>query len=322
MVHPIENYLEAGLSTLSHVLQCFDLAEQSGQSGHGIPFCMEGICRQLYFDAKLQAFLVRLAAVERTICMRNTNSLLSPSLACSPTNMFVCQGNSSVGNPSVGNPTLNHVLQLLQNMQDPRNRCNIEYLPKKVPEQPKPPALEIATTEPRLADLPQRIAAPIVAAIEPEQPALAELPQKISAPNVVSESINDNDKMEDTKEQDSKDKAMSSGDDPKALHSRVDGIDVGLKNGTGRRNLESKPKAKDNAKTKQSKHKAKAKTKQSKPKAKAKAKTATGKTVEKKLLKEIPLALVKKFKAGCSKCRFRKGCTPSCWAARGFLLQR
>ena len=263
-------------------------------------------------------FLARLAAVERTICMCNTNSLLSPTLACSAANMFVCQGNSSAGNPSVGNPTLNHLLQLLQGMQDPRNRCNIEYLPKKVPEQPKPPALEIATTsqqdlseEPRLADLPQRIAAPIVAAME-------ELPRKIPDPNVAFESTNDNDKMEDTKELETKDKAMSSADDLKALRNKVDVIDVGLKNGTGRRNLESKPKAK----TKQSKPNAKAKTKQSKPKAKAKAKTVKGKNVEKKLLNKIPLALEKKFKAGCSKCRFRKGCTPSCWAARVFLLQR
>ena len=160
-----------------------------------------------------QTVLARLAAVERTICMRNTNSLLSPTLACSAANMFVCQGNSSAGNPSVGNPTLNHLLQLLQGMQDPRNHCNIEYMSKKVPEQPKPLALETATTsqqdlseEPkRLADLPQRIAAPIVAAME-------ELPQKIPAPNVAFESTNENDKMEDTKELETKDKAMSSAD--------------------------------------------------------------------------------------------------------------
>ena len=85
--------------------------------------------------------------------------------------------------------------------------------------------------------------------------------------------------MEDSKKQDSSGQLASVNQRQKVLDHKVDVIDAGSKNGTGRRNLQSEPKAKAKTKTKQSKHKAKAKTK-----------AATGKTAEKKLLKEIPLA--------------------------------
>jgi hypothetical protein len=32
----------------------------------------------------------------------------------------------------------------------------------------------------------------------------------------------------------------------------------------------------------------------------------------------IPAAVLKKFKNGCSRCRYIKGCTPSCWTRRGY----
>ena len=39
-----------------------------------------------------------------------------------------------------------------------------------------------------------------------------------------------------------------------------------------------------------------------------------------KLLEKVPAALKKRFENGCSTCRFRPGCTNSCWAKRGFHI--
>ena len=36
----------------------------------------------------------------------------------------------------------------------------------------------------------------------------------------------------------------------------------------------------------------------------------------------IPPALKVRYRDGCSRCRYRKGCTPSCWQQRGYLLIR
>ena len=34
----------------------------------------------------------------------------------------------------------------------------------------------------------------------------------------------------------------------------------------------------------------------------------------------VPLALLQRFAKGCSSCRDRPGCTPSCWRKRGFTV--
>ena len=122
-----------------------------------------------------RAFLARLVAVEKTICVRNTNSLLSPSLACSPTNMFVCQGGTSTGNPSVGNPTLN------QGMAGQNNPCKIEYL-KTPNEQTKPPAALAALAQASLEETKQP-------ETEHDSKELLSLPERIAAPNVEPEPL-------------------------------------------------------------------------------------------------------------------------------------
>ena len=53
------------------------------------------------------------------------------------------------------------------------------------------------------------------------------------------------------------------------------------------------------------------------PQSNAKSKTQS-KSVKQKWSKTPPKDLIAKFKAGCSKCRFAVGCTPSCWKQRGF----
>ena len=40
------------------------------------------------------------------------------------------------------------------------------------------------------------------------------------------------------------------------------------------------------------------------------------------LSREIPASLKRKFAEGCSRCRYRAGCTPSCWRNRGYQLLR
>ena len=56
----------------------------------------------------------------------------------------------------------------------------------------------------------------------------------------------------------------------------------------------------------------------------AAAKAAVLKASAKKKVKNKCLApppdVIKKFKSGCSKCRYRAGCTPSCWRARGYVV--
>ena len=61
--------------------------------------------------------------------------------------------------------------------------------------------------------------------------------------------------------------------------------------------------------------------KNAKEKASTKKEPTKSKTVG-KLNAVIPDSLKRKFRDGCSKCRHRRGCTPSCWAARGYVLQR
>ena len=86
------------------------------------------------------------------------------------------------------------------------------------------------------------------------------------------------------------------------------------------------------------KKKPKSSTCTAKPKAKSAAKKAvSSKKAEKKkpakkapkkskgdgkLNAVIPDSLKRKYRDGCSKCRHRKGCTPSCWAMRGYLFKR
>lgn len=96
-----------------------------------------------------------------------------------------------------------------------------------------------------------------------------------------------------------------------------------------------------NEKKPSEKKKPKSSTCTDKPKAKAKAKSAAKKVSKSKSAPKkkpdkkatpkskgegkvnavIPDSLKRKYRDGCSKCRHRKGCTPSCWAMRGYLSQ-
>lgn len=52
---------------------------------------------------------------------------------------------------------------------------------------------------------------------------------------------------------------------------------------------------------------------------KASQKTAKPTAAKKKhACKNIPDAILKKYKNGCARCRFTKNCTPSCWTSRGY----
>ncbi|CAJ1401218.1 unnamed protein product [Effrenium voratum] len=70
--------------------------------------------------------------------------------------------------------------------------------------------------------------------------------------------------------------------------------------------LQVKPKAKSEAKPK------------AKAQAKPKAKPAARRPVRVKYSKTPPKTLRHKFQAGCGRCRYALGCTPSCWRLRGY----
>lgn len=135
---------------------------------------------------------------------------------------------------------------------------------------------------------------------------------------------------------DSKPDAEAVNQSHQGLHHKVNAIDAGLKDGTAKRGFlpsqntkgsdgtkalakaKAKAKAAKSSNGKNSKHvmsKPAAKPK-SKPAAKPKAKTSQAAKSE--LCKNIPLALKRKYSEGCSRCRYRQGCTPSCWKSRGY----
>jgi len=55
-----------------------------------------------------------------------------------------------------------------------------------------------------------------------------------------------------------------------------------------------------------------------KPEKKVAIKIETKKAGAGKWTRQPPASLVQKYRDGCSKCRYAKGCTPSCWAKRGY----
>ena len=55
-----------------------------------------------------------------------------------------------------------------------------------------------------------------------------------------------------------------------------------------------------------------------KAKAKAKGKTPSYLTKTSKANCKVPSDLLKKYSGGYGKCRYTKGCTPSCWKLRGY----
>ena len=118
---------------------------------------------------------------------------------------------------------------------------------------------------------------------------------------------------------------------PDALEKCMNRLENALQERAGKKSngKDQKPAEKKKPKSSKGKDQPKAKSvakKVSKSKSAPPKKTAK-KAAEKskgegKLNPLIPDSLKRKFRDGCSKCRHRKGCTPSCWAMRGYLLRR
>ena len=243
--------------------------------------------------------------------------VVASSVACRRTSKLVRSSSST--DVRMDHTSLMHQLapllsQCIQN-SNPRRQVggiNLQFLqPRGLPSSPHTsgspgaemvacpsPISDVHAPMPAIADVPA--AAPVV----PAGPPLFSTPKSPhEAANIVMNALNNRPKEDDVSPHGKPDGTQSvpKGASAKKVASKS--------NAASKSKTTPKPKGSVTKATNVSKTKVSTKGGTSKHNAKCAAKTKPA---------IIPVDILKKYKDGCSRCRFSKGCTPSCWRLRGY----